>query len=254
MTEDSATSVVVDAVLKLANDSPYTEISEENLITLLSQSTDRTRALEIWEIVAPRLRHSFVKHHRVLQWNFFRRVITVTRALTVEEIDRFASASELAIPYTIGEQLRSLSGLAFERFMADFLNRLPQFKDVSVTKASRDDGVDFKGFYQPEVDGPRWRLIGQAKQWGVAISSSMAREFVGALSTSGERHIVGLYVSMNGYSAPAINTFKRSDHTIRTWELSDIQKFALKHEVGTKSFEATLPILDQTYWNEIGAD
>jgi len=120
-----------------------------------------------------------------------------------------------------------------------------------ITGASHDGGVDFKGRYVPDPQGPEVALIGQAKQVGGPIGAGAARDFVGALATSRETKPMGLFVSTGGFTEAAVATLRRSPYHVMIWSMKDILQRVLDLSLGTRRISVMLEVVDEIFWDEV---
>jgi restriction endonuclease Mrr len=236
-------------LIRVAGDRGRIDISEKRIISLLEEvSTDRLEALELWE-VGSRYFERVVRDGYVMQWDYFRRAIRVSKLPTVEELQSAAEIYELATPEEVERKIRGLTGVEFERFLGAILGRMPAFRNVVTTQGSHDGGVDLRGHYIPSSIGPQFDLLGQAKQWKSAVTASQARDFIGALDTCGRPRVIGLFVSTSGYTRPAIDTFDKSRYNFIRWEMIDL--IGISQGLATRRVEVSFSVPDETFWDEV---
>jgi hypothetical protein len=250
MSNGAAFESLVAWLIRAAGQSDRAEISEEKAICFLQEELvcDRDTAIAAWQSLFDSFRQKkIVRDGHLVQWQIFRSGFQVSRLATAEEIQSTAEIYESTTPEEVARKIRGLTGIEFERFLTAVLARRPEYRNISVTQASRDGGIDFKGHYvQPDVQAP---LIGQAKQVAAAVSASIARDFIGALDTSGERKVFGLFVSTGGFTEPAMTAIQNSRFHIITWDMSDLLKAS--RGIVTRQISITFEVPDQTFWDEI---
>jgi restriction endonuclease Mrr len=230
----------------------YEELPEHRLVGMLQENIgDYTTALEKWEEVAAELRQPVVRDGRVFEWNLFRRVMCVSRLPGPEELERFAELYRRSAPEQIDRRIRALSGGQFERFLGELLRSLPNFRGIHVTQISRDGGIDFRGKYAPDPRGPEWPLLGQAKQVIAPASVREARDFIGALDTSGQAKAFGLFVSTAGFTDPAHDTLQRSRYPIIIWGPEELRERVFEASMGLRRVSLVLDMIDETFWDEL---
>src|SRR4051812_36311292 len=109
------------------------EVSEDDILRLFQErGINRTAAMEQFEKVSAKLRRPVVREARVFEWNIFRRVITVTRLLSAEDIERIAELYRISTPEEIQRRIRSFTGIQFERFVGELLSKTPNFLEIFV--------------------------------------------------------------------------------------------------------------------------
>lgn len=232
---------------------PFTEVSDKDLIGKLEKELGaHERAAEIWDEISQELRYPVVRRGYAYEWNMFRKVLVVTRLPDLVECERLAELYERSTPEELRRRICDLTGLQFENFIRSILSSDPKLTNISITAISHDGGIDFKGVIVNDyVPLP---LIGQAKQTKTAVTASLARDFIGALDTSGQpKSVVGLFVSTGGFTEPASEAFRRSRFHIITWDINEVAHRAVKYGVGIKNKNLTITTVDDTFWDELGA-
>lgn len=243
-------------LIEAAGERERVDIPETQAISYIEEITgDHDRAIEHWEELSEKLRRWTVRNGRAVQWNFVRNAVQIRALPTAEELQNAAMLYEQETPVLLEQRIRSLSGIEFEHFLGVVLGRLPQFRNISLTRPSRDDGIDFKGIYVAEHASPHFALvgqaivIGQAKQTSAAVNASDARDFIGALDTAGERRTVGLLISTSGFTEPALQALKRSRYFIITWGMSEL--LAVSQSSITRRIDVAFTLPDETFWDEL---
>ena len=100
------------------------------------------------------------------------------------------------------------------RFEAQVVEYLSEYDfNLSVTKRSHDQGIDFKGFWNfpflKQVNPHPIPILGQCKREKDAVGVKYIREFEGVLShyqlqKSANQNVVGVFVSYSGFSEHAV--------------------------------------------------
>ena len=230
---------------------PYTQLDDREVIDRLSgQLGAGDSATEIWEELTKELRFPVVRRNYAYEWNMFRRALCITRLPSLIDCERIAELYQRSTPEEVRRRIRELTGVQFESFLKSVLSSDRSLANVSITCASHDGGIDFKGSL---VQGSlRLPLIGQAKQTKSAVTAALARDFIGALDTSGEaKSVVGLYVSTGGFTEPAVEAFERSRFHIMTWGLDDVANRAVEYGVGVQRIDLEFVLVDDTFWDEL---
>lgn len=104
--------------------------------------------------------------------------------------------AEDGIPAELGE----LSGVEFERLIADFLNTMGFVAEM--TKASGDGGIDIEAFLDRPIVGGRYLI--QCKRFSpdALVGSPIVREFYGAL-VADRKAVKGILVTTSGFTPQA---------------------------------------------------
>jgi restriction endonuclease Mrr len=189
-----------------------------------------------------------VRDGYLVQWQIFRGVLEVRKLATAQEIESTAELYETTTSNEIARKIRSLTGIEFERFLTAVLSRLSEYRNIRVTQASRDGGIDFRGYYMPP-NLQQTPLIGQAKQVGAPVSASAARDFIGALDTAGEQRAFGLFVSTGGFTDAAIAALEKSRYHIMRWDMKDVLMFS--RGIASCRIEVSFEVPDEAFWNEV---
>lgn len=251
MSDSDISEVVIQRLLEVAQEKDRVEVSESKLLSYLQRkmSVDASSAQEAWEAVSNSFRKIVIRKGYIIQWNFIRNIVTVVRILPAEEVESIAELYQRATPAEIERKIRSLSGTDFERFLAAVLSRRPEFRNISLTPATGDGGVDFTGNYFDPLLGCEFRLIGQAKQWAVPVSVGVAREFVGTMALTRVPALIGIMICTNGFTVPAAAALEASQHTIVRWDMGMLLK--MSQGIATRQIEISFSVPDDTFWGEL---
>jgi hypothetical protein len=239
-------------LIRTAGDDDRAEVSEEQVICFLQKefTFDRDTAIAEWQGVSEGLRQKkIVRNGHLVHWQLFRNCLQIIKLATAEELQSTAEIYESTTAEEVARRIRTLTGFEFERFLTAVLGRHPEFSKILVTQASRDGGIDFRGEYVPPGAQLQGRLIGQAKQVAVPVTASVARDFVGALDTSGERRVIGLIVSTAGFTEPADDVFESSHYHIIRWGMDELLKYS--RGIVTKQIAVSFEVPDQIFWDEV---
>jgi len=231
---------------------PFVQLEECEVVNILEGKLGAGGiATEIWEELTKELRPPIVRRGFAYEWNMFRRKLFITRLPDLIDCERIAELYEKSTPEELRTRICRLTGVQFESFLRSLLSSDSRLTNISITRVSHDGGIDFKGsLVQGLLQLP---LIGQAKQTKAAVTAGLARDFVGALDTSGEpKSVVGLYVSTGGFTEPAVEAFKRSRFHIMTWSLDEVASRAVEYGVGAQRKNLQFLLLDETFWDELG--
>lgn len=228
------------------------ELAEGQILEIFARVVGGPEAAKrLWERVSQQLRKPRVSHGYVFHWNMFKSVMSISRLPTAEQLERISEYYRESAPRDVKSYLRSLTGRQFEILVVTLLTKLSKFRNVLITQLSNDGGVDFRGWYVPEANGPEWPLVGQAKHLSRSVSASAARDFIGALDTCGEKAPVGLFISISGFSQPAVRAFDASHYRIVRWSLDELTSRLLEAGLGVRTFAPDVRIVDQTFWEEL---
>jgi restriction endonuclease Mrr len=243
---------LVTWLIRTAGQSDRAEISEEQAIRFLQQefAIDRVTAIAEWQdLIGKFQQKKIVRDGHLVQWHMFRSGFQVSTLATVEEIQSTAEIYHSTTDEELMRKIRSLSGIAFERFLGAVLARRPEYRNITVTQSTRDGGIDFRGHYVPTGMPSLMPLIGQAKQVSVPVSASVARDFIGALDTAPGRKAVGLLVSTAGFTAPAVKALEASHFNIFQWDMAHLLKIC--RGIATRQIALSFEVPDETFWDEV---
>src|SRR2546425_5974386 len=99
--------------------------------------------------------------------------------------ENIAWAAEIRNSGLKQELRESIAGLSFDEFeqlMRQVFVRTDWARDISVTKVSHDDGIDFEGKFVEKSSGLLLPLVGQAKHWKSKVGSEEIRTFLGSIA------------------------------------------------------------------------
>ena len=244
--------LLVGWLMKTAGQSDRAEISEDRAISYLADemNLDRVGAIAEWEALSDGFRRKkIVRDGHLVQWQMFRSAFQVSRLATAEEVQSCAEIYQLTTHEEVERKIRGLTGIEFERFLTAVLSRRPEYRNIQITQASRDGGIDFRGSYFGPDLHLQSPLIGQAKQVANPISASVARDFIGALDTAGERRVLGLLVSTGGFTEPAIQAIEGSRYHIKRWNMTDL--VSISRGIATRQIDVSFEVPDQPFWDEV---
>jgi len=241
---------LIDGFIKAAGDKDRFEIDEGQVLTAVQAvAGPPSEAHEIWEPISKQLLKRIVRRDYIVQWDMFRRVVKLWKLPTIEELESACELYQNVTPREIERRILGLTGLEFETFLASLLTRLPQFREIATTRQSHDEGIDLKGIYVPGANSPHFVLIGQAKRVVSPVSAHQARDFIGALHLSGERGLVGLFVSTGGFTQPAQDALDKCNVRIMCWDLATLIEHS--KELTMRRVELSFGVPDNTFWDEI---
>lgn len=251
MTNSHLVERLISWLIERAGASDRVDVPEQDVISHIEDELDLNRvdAVIEWERICEDVRkQKIVRDGYLIQWQMFRSAFQVTRFPTVEEIQSTAEIYAGSTDTVLMNRIRNLTGLEFERFIATVLSHSAEYRNITVTPASRDGGVDFRGAYAPseQLKAP---LMGQAKQVTHPVGASVAREFIGALETANERRVFGLIVSTAGFTDPAIATLDGSRFHILHWGMDELLK--VSRGIATRLVDIRFEVPDQSFWDEI---
>src|SRR5436190_54616 len=137
---------MLQRLIDLAGVSERIDITEKQTISVIEDILcDRDEALVAWDEFSLQLRRWTVRSAKAIQWNFIGSVVRIRTLPKAEELEGAAELYEHATPLDLEQRVRSLSGIEFEHFLGAILGRLPQFRNIAVTRPSRDEGIDVRG-------------------------------------------------------------------------------------------------------------
>jgi Restriction endonuclease len=245
---------LLSALQQSLSDQPYVEIGEREILDTLRTLSSDIDPAEYWETLSGEFRRRVVRRNRVFAWNLFRRVLCISLLPSREELERVQEIYEDATPRDAASLMRSLTGRQFELFLGELLPRVENFRNVVITKASSDGGIDFRAAYQTPANKQPLVIVGQAKQVAAAVGTREAREFVGALHLAREKAPVGLFISTSGFTKPASEVFDGCGFNVWKWGMDELLKHVFKAEVGVSEASITVKMIDATFWDELTRD
>lgn len=195
-----------------------------------------------------------MSQNRVFAWNLFRRVLCISLLPSREELERVQEIYDASTPREVSSRMRALTGRQFEFFLGELLPRVENSRNVVITKASSDGGIDFRASYQTPANKQPLAIVGQAKQVAVAVGTREAREFVGALHLAREKAPVGLFISTSGFTKPACEVFDGCGFNVWKWGMDELIQHVFKAGIGISEASLTVRMIDATFWDELTRD
>lgn len=239
-------------LIRTADRHATSEVTESDVISCLQEEVglDRVGAIAKWEALSSTFRNKkVVRDGFLVEWRLFRGALQVIKLPTVEEVQSTAEIYDNTTNEELERKIRNLSGMEFERFLAAVLGRQPEYRNISLTPASHDGGIDIRGLYVPANEQLQAPLFGQAKQVSAPIPASTARDFIGSLDIAGERRVYGLLVSSGGFTEPAVKAIRDSRYHITRWDMSDLLREC--RDIATRQVHLSFSVPDQTFWDEV---
>lgn len=187
-----------------------------------------------------------------IHYNVYTDKYLFNRLLPPELLTRVAELHSKNIERSLADALRRLTARQFELFIGNLLNRLPGYRSVSVTKATRDGGVDFTAL----LGGPGeldTHVVGQAKHWMSHVSAPEVHKLIGviAIEAKGGVPVRGMMIALSGLTAPADDVLRDSPFMIDKLELTDLISLMLENGVGTQRFTVNGVVADPSFWEEL---
>ncbi len=214
-----------------------------------TQAPPHEPALSFEEIEPSLLRGFYVDEVRVT-YNAFLNALVFERVLGPEALERKSEISVEHFWKTFNEEIDSLSGFQFERLVSEILRNLPWVEEVIETKLTGDEGVDFKAVVQDDVLG-RVVALGQVKKTMSRVTAGTMREFIGALDTASSGPVIGIFVSLAGFSQPALDAKQKASVPIRTVTGEEFIGWLSKYNIGIQTTKFSILALDSSFWAEI---
>ncbi len=229
------------------------EISVKDLFSkyrsLHPEAPPHEPGLSFEEIQPSLIRGLYVDEVRVT-YNAFLHALVFERVLSPETLERRAEISKEHFWKAFNKEIDSLSGFQFERLVSEMLRNLPWVEEVEETKLTGDDGVDFKAVIQEDVLG-RVTALGQVKKSRTRVTAGTMREFVGTLDTASSGPVIGIFVSLAGFSKPALKARDKASVPIRTVSGDEFMEWLSKYKIGIQTTQLNILALDPNFWAEI---
>lgn len=203
-----------------------------------------------FEEMQPRLTRGLYVNEVRVTYNAFLKALVFERVLSPETLERRGEISKEHFWKVFNEQIDSLSGFQFERLVSEMLRNLPWVEDVEETKLTGDGGVDFKAVIREDALG-RVDVLGQVKKTRTRVTASTMREFVGTLVTSSSGPVIGIFVSLAGFSEPALRARDKASVPIRTVSGDEFVEWLTRYNIGIRRTQLNILALDPNFWAEI---
>lgn len=209
---------------------------------------------EIFDEWAKTLNHSlFVK-------NYVARYIPAVDSVSFQWVppwENIAWAAEIrnnSLKQELRDSIEKLSFGEFEHLMRQVFDRTDWAKDVSVTKVSHDDGIDFEGKFVEKSSGLLLPLVGQAKHWKSRVGSEEIRTFLGSIAVRNDnRTTVGVYVSTNGFTEDGLRMIRKSPNHVIWFDLGKLADLMIANKIGVSMVSVRGLGLDSGFWNDLQA-
>lgn len=171
-----------------------------------------------------------------------------------ENIAWAAETRNTGLKQELRESIVRLSFVEFEHLMRQVFVRTDWSKDVTVTKISHDDGIDFEGKFVEKSSGLLLPLVGQAKHWKTKVGSEEIRTFLGSIAVRNDhRMTVGVYVSTNGFTDDGLRMIRKAPNHIIWFDLDKLAELMIANKIGVSAVSVRGLGLDSGFWNDLHA-
>jgi restriction endonuclease Mrr len=233
--------------VRLSRDELLTRI--RSFLKRKSASDDPRILLETWTTIL---------NHAVFYKNYLIKYVPAVDSVSFQWVPPWESiswATELRgqnLRKEVCEAISNLSFEAFEHLMRQVFARIAWAKDISVTKVSHDDGIDFDGKFAEKSSGLLLPLLGQAKHWKTKIGSEAIRTFLGSIAVRNDhRNTVGVYVATGGFTEDASRMIRKSPNHIIWMDLDRLADLMITNRIGVASVSIKGMNLDSGFWNDL---
>ena len=197
-------------------------------------------------------------NHAVFHKNYLIKYVPAVDSLSFQWVPPWANiswATEIRDQNLRKELCDSISDLSFEAFehlMRQAFGRISWAKDISITKVSHDDGIDFVGKFVEKASGLLLPLVGQAKHWNAKVGSEAIRTFLGSIVVRKDhRSAVGVYVATSGFTDDAMRMIRKSPNHIIYKDLDGLVDLMITNRIGVSRISIKGLSLDSGFWNDL---
>lgn len=146
------------------------------------------------------------------------------------------------------KQLLLLSPQKFEELIRLLLDEMG-FEETETTAYSNDKGVDVRGVLRSNPLS-EVKIAIQAKRWTHNVGSGVVRDLRGSLKVADSEQ--GLIITPGDFSVSAVEESQSSGKTpIRLINGVQLVDLLAQYNVGIKTEEYTIPVIDNEYWTEV---
>ena len=245
-----------DVIEDLVDGKTQVRLSHSDLVKLLRSfmaqkgiSGDPNELLEEW---------TKPLHHAVFYKNYLVKYIPAVESLSFQWVPPWESiswATEIRnqnLKQELCDTISSLPFDAFEQLMRQVFIRTKWAKDISVTKISHDDGIDFEGKFVEASSGLLLPLVGQAKHRKTKVGSEEIRTFLGSIAVRNDRrNTVGVYVATHGFNDGALRMIRKSPNHIVSLDLDRLAGLMIDNKIGVSPVTVKGVRLDSGFWNDL---
>ncbi len=253
MATDSPTlnDYLAKIVGRLEKSSPV-RIPRKEAVSLLQGMANKPDAALLFEEWEHQLRHPVLFGNWALSYSVYSDSIVAEYVPGWSQIERAADIRGRTLRHAIESSLSALSPNAFSLFLANLFSKASWANDVTITKQSRDGGIDFQGYYV-YPDREKVPLHGQAKHWKSKVGSEPIRTFIGSVvAQAGGKPCVGVYVCAGGFTPDALRDTKRAPFMLLKYDITGLVDLMLEFKVGVEDYRLDCPRIDDRFWDEIG--
>ena len=216
-----------------------------SLLQNMANGQDATLLFEEWE---RQLRHPVLFGNWAVSYSVYSDSIVAEYIPGWSQIERAVDIRGRTLRHAI-EGFISPTG--FSLFLANLFSKASWAYDVTITKQSRDGGIDFQGFYV-YPDREKVPLHGQAKHWKSKVGSEPIRTFIGSVvAKSAGKPCVGVYVCAGGFTPEALRDTKRAPFMLLKYDITGLVDLMLEFKVGVEDYRLECPRIDDRFWDEI---
>jgi restriction endonuclease len=256
--EEDLVGFLGDLVEDLARDKTQIRIARTELLKLIrSYLKRRSISLssgDVFETWARILNHSLFYKDYLVKYIPAVDCVSLQWVPSWEKIAWAAEIRNANLPRELRESVLGLSFDAFEHLMRQVFLRTEWAKDISVTKVSHDDGIDFEGKFAEKSSGLLLPLVGQAKHWRSKVGSEEIRTFLGSIAIrQNHRSTVGVYVSTFGFTEDGLRMIRKSPYHIIWFDLERLADMMIAKGIGVSAISFKGLVLDTGFWNDLHA-
>jgi len=250
----SPTSFLERIVSSLKPRDYVVKIPKQELLSILKRvlssksSIDPLMLFEQWE---PILSEARLVGAYLVRYNFFNESLNIEMVLPPSIIKRTEEIYDKIVNESVLREILSLNFRQFETLVQNIFSRLPWIESFSVTKRTKDGGIDFVGAYMGPNSKVTIRMLGQAKHWKSRVGPEPIKAFIGSVSTSKRVRTIGIFVSTEGFTQDAIKAVKKSPFRVLTFDKDNLANLMIKHRIGVRKIKFEGLTIDEKFWEEI---
>lgn len=230
-------------------------ISRKELLSRLvrlNAAKDAEEASSLLDVDEKRLLDTIFVKDWAVRYNVYTDTFHFVRLIPSDLLVRVAENYAKHLPDRLAESLERVTPRQFELLIGAVLNHRPDLRNVRVSPASRDGGIDFQALSQAADDVKPTLVIGQAKHWVGPVGAPEVQKLVGILAIKAKKGPVkGMFIALAGYTEPAIHVIEESPYPIETLAGNELVSLMIEVGVGANRIQITFPVYDSVFWNEL---
>jgi hypothetical protein len=226
-------------------------VSRKDAVLILEKLVPEEEAVLLFERWERELRGPKIVGDWAVSYSVYSDSLVIEYLPEWGQIERTIDIRSRRLRSELQQALSALSPNDFSYFLANLFSRVDWASDVSITKLSRDGGIDFQGYYV-YPDQVKVPLFGQAKHWKEKVGSDPIRTFVGSvMSRARGKATVGVYVCSGGFTPDAVEEIQRAPFRLIRYDNAELIRLMIESRVGVEDFRPQCLRIDGSFWHEI---